>query len=58
MKWFGYPVETVEAVVDGKTVEVATVYQWADGTRRACWDVAFGLCERGSIRREPLAQSA
>ncbi|WP_161785520.1 hypothetical protein [Palleronia rufa] len=37
MRWFGMPVAAVVGMVDGRFVEIATVYEWSDGTRRIVW---------------------
>ncbi|PZX12498.1 hypothetical protein LX81_03602 [Palleronia aestuarii] len=37
MRWFGMPVAAVVGMVGGRFVEIASVYEWSDGTRRIVW---------------------
>ena len=58
MKWFGFPIETIEAVVDGHVMQVGVVYQWEDGTRREVWDIPRTSCGWGTVRYRSLPHVA
>jgi len=55
MKWFGYPVETITAMINGKISEVAIVYQWAGGKRRTRWLVPKATLDQNTIKHKALA---
>ena len=54
MKWFGFPVEVIEASVDGRMVRVGLVYEWANGARREIWDIPKAFCDLETVQRRPL----
>ena len=54
MRWFGFPVEVIEAEVEGSTVQVGMVYEWASGARREVWDVPKASYDLDTLKRRPL----
>ena len=38
MKWYGYPVEVIEAEIEGRIIQIGVVYEWADGRRQEVLD--------------------
>ena len=58
MKWFGFPVEVIEATVDGRMVRVGLVYAWANGARREIWDIPKAFCDLETVQRRPMPEGA
>ena len=51
MKWYGFPVEVIEAEIEGRIVQIGVVYEWADGRRQEVWDQTQDISDVVRTRR-------